>query len=570
MKFDDPVRLHEEIQSAYLTQKRAQDVRCTILESVEAQTYGATGAAVPENRGYTYVSRMTPKCVSGNPECAVSNAGDARDRASAAMMTAALNEWIVRTNHARLLERMVPYALTGWGMTLTTLEKIKGFADNEDDVTNPNVVILDPSDVTWDPYAQTFDAKRWCSHKYARDKDSLIEYAKANPKEGWDVAAIEECAVDVGLDELSRGKHAKGVPKRQEIVLQDVWCAGEDGSSGHLYTLGMRHNGTGTFLREMREFYGPRTGPYNLFGIYNVPCRSIPMSPLGAVWPTIQELNAYALVIADSARKGKSVGVTNLGQSVATSVLNARDFDTINVGAVKLEEAFHVIEFGYITKERVEYYNMLSDRVDRMLMDDANMGKVTGIGTATEVATAATATNEITGYVAQRFEECAEALLGTVLWYLYHEPTVVMNLPVSDADRTKMEKQVGRPVDSLRYTGGPDEDGHLAPFDGFTLRINQYSMQKMSEAKMRQRSTDLIQLLPQLTLLPQLASSVDVESYVSEIGKGIDIPDLGDLVSGDKAAALAQQAAQAEADPAAPQSAQTQPTSMVRVPGAAA
>lgn len=567
MKFTDATKLREEVLAGYANQRSANEVQRKILESLISMSFSIKGVTQPENRAYSYVTRMTPKLVSDRPMADVTHAGGMEERKSAALMSAGTNEWIVKTKHARLLERMVPYVLSGRGMTLTTLQKVAGWNDNEDEVTNPNLIVIEPEDCTWDPYASTWDNKRWASHKYARDFDELVGHATAHPEEKWDLEAIHACAVDVGLDELARSKNVQNVPKRREVVLQDVWCKGEDGSSGYLYTIGVNSNGNGEFLREERNFFGPRGGPYTLWGCYSVPGYSMPMAPLAAVWPVIEELNAFAVVLADAARKGKTVGISGLSEQETTLIHNAKDFDTVRAPGYVEGKNFGVAAFGYITRERLDYRAILSDHVDRILgMDDADRGKVTGIGTATEVATAASATNEITGFVAQRFRECAENALMSVLWYLYHESTVAFDLSLKDSDREKMG------VDRVRYRGGAPKGQKLAPFDGYVLEITQYSMQRMSEAKMRQRSNDLIQLFAQLPLVQQIAPYVDVEEYFDLVGKGLDIPDLGDLVSGKNATEVGnveRQMEQQQSTPA-PEPTSQAPTSMVRVPGAAA
>lgn len=538
MKFNTPSILKRELQAGFENQRAANEVRRQILKSYTGQGFTVSGQRSPENRAFAYVTRMTPKCVSGNPKAVVTHGGGYEERKTAAVCTAGLNQWIVQTKHARFLERMIPYFLSAWGVALTVREKVRGYTDTEDDVTLPNCVILDPSDVTWDPYATAWETKRWCAHRYARDADDLIEFAKQNPDEGWNVQALELCAVDSELGDLARKEHLNGdPPPRRELVLYDVWCAGEPGTSGYLYTFTMNGSGEGAFVREVRDYFGPKTGPYTLFGTYAVPNRSLPMSPLMAVWGAIDELNAHAEAASTAAKRGKSIMIADLPAAFAKSVHDSRDGDTVNIPGWKKENA-DVYQYGYLTAERINYLTILSDRVDRILgMNDADRGFAAGNATATENGIAATATNEITGFVAQRFTECAEDLLMTVLWYLYHDDTAVFDIDLKDEERQAMG------VDRVVYRGGDD-----GKFDGYMMAIEQYSMQRMSEATLQKRSADLFQIATGLMpLIPQLAPFVDVELLFQKIGDAMNMPELSKIVSADKAAEMLSQQTQIQA-----------------------
>jgi len=542
VRLDTPEGLRREIDAGFQAMKPAVTVRKTILDSYKGQAFTPDGMRSPENRAHEFVSIMTGKLVNNDPRANVTHGGGYEQRKTAAVMTAGLNEWIIKTKHGRFLQRMCPYFLTGWGISLTTLEPVPGITDTEDEITIPNVVALEPDDVTCDPYASSWETKRWCCHKYARDKDELVEYAKSDKgkAEGWDAAAIEECSEDAGLEELSVRKDVNGsVPRRGEVILYDVWVRGLDGKS-YLYTMGLRPDGMGRFLREVRDYYGPSTGPYTLWGVYSVPGRWLPMSPLMAVWGQIEELNRNAVAVSVAAKRGKSIAVSALSDKYTKALNDARDGDTVHVPAFKREQ-MEVYEYGYVTKERVELMAMLGDRCDRILgMDDTARGNVTGTGTATEVALANNSSTARVDYIAQRFQECDEALLMTVCWYLYHEDTVTFDIRLDDDEREKMG------VDRVTFQGGSPSD----PWDGFALEIERYSMSRTSEQVQRARGNDILALLGQVApIMPQIASYVDVEEAIEQIGSMWNIPGLSRIFSGDKAAEQMSKMQQIQAAP---------------------
>jgi len=529
MDFSNPTELRREVEGAFLLQKGARDIRRTILKSYKGQSFNPDGMRTPENRIHEYVSIMTGKIAGGDPKAMVSHGGGYEERKQAAFMTAGLQQWIIQTRHRRLLQRMAPHFLTSWGFTLTTLEKMAGFTDTEDDVTLPNVVPLDPDDVAVDPLATSWETKRWCCHKYARVKKELITYAKAHPDEGWDLKVLENLPEDAGAsDEISGRDQLRGeVPRRGEVFLYDVWALNGDGTSS-LYTLAMRPEGDGEFVRERRDYYGPPTGPYTLWGVYTVPGQVLPMSPVMAIWGQLEELNRNCEATSIASRRGKSIAISALPDKHTKDINDARDGDTIHVPGYQ-KEHFDVYQFGYVTRERIQMMDMLSSRVDRVLgMDDTARGNVTGQGTATEVALANNASTARVDYVAQRFAECDEECLMTVLWYLYHENTVEFDIAMSDDDREAMG------VDKVTYQGGAAEGDK---FDGYVLDIDRYSLQRTNEMQQRSKGQDLLTVATGLVpLIPQIAPFCDVEELFNRIGQMWNLPELGELVSGDKGA----------------------------------
>lgn len=537
MNFANPDILHREITAGFDNQKPAMDVFAIILDSYSAQAFTtARGTRAPENRTHEYVSLMTPKLAANDPRVAVTTGLGDKGQPTAAAIAAGLNRWIMDTRHGRFLQRIAPYYLLGWCGVLTTLEKVTGGSDTEDDVTSPVGIIIDPRDMTWDPFASAWETKRWCAHKYARDKDD--EFPK---EEGWIASAIAKCAEDSGLESLSRAKAVVGtVPKRNEIVLYDVWVAPETDDpddSGALYTIAVNRAGTGEFVRKMRKFYGPRTGPYTLFGAYSVPGRSQPMSPMMAAWGQIEELNRHAMAFSRSAAHGKSIGIGDLPKAVMDAIMNARDGDNVNIPGYKAG-AFEVVEYGYITKERIEALSVLSERVNRVLgMDETfRSGSTEQNVTATATAVAAGSSNDRVGYLAERFQECDEAFLRTVAWYLWHEKTVRIPLKISDEER----KRFG--VASATYRGGPTPGQR---FEDFSFEIERYSMTRTSESLNQKRALDVMTWMLQVApIIPQISPYWDVQGTLDLVGDWLNVPELSKLVNPDQAAAVRNQAVQ--------------------------
>lgn len=498
-----------------------------------------------ENHAHEYLSLTIPKLVANNPRVKCSTKRGGKAPMVSAMMQAALNRWIQDTNHRRFLERAAADYLTGWTIAMVTLEARPGQMDNEDVVTRPIAVLLDRRDVFWDPLAPSWERCRYIGHKFPRDLEDLIAEAKENPELGWDLAEVEALAADAALDELGRARDG-GVladgPRRGEVLLYEVWIPEIDLEGkrderhfGALYTLAHcastaskdESKSGPRFVRKPRPFYGPRTGPYYMFGCYDVPNRSVPLSPLVANRKQAAGLNATSKVLNDAIAAYKKIGVGEaLKPAEAKRIKSASHGDVVLVAGID-KQKFLELELGGPTETIVNAWTLQRQRLDTNAgMDDAVRGNVTGEGTATEVAIASETTSARMAFIGQKFQNSDEGLLRAIAWYMFNEETVVYPLGQVEGGRT------------LWFQGGTSsaDDTGFKDFDDLEIQIERYSMERTSEALQARRAMEMVNIITTLApQVPLIAQFTDVKTLVGVLGDALNLPDLGRVFDIDKA-----------------------------------
>lgn len=542
-----PEHLANEIKAAEAAFKKPLEVRKTILEHYSGDAMADGNRRVPENHAHEYVSLVGPRLVANNPRVRVKSRLGGQSKMVAQVLQDGINRWISDTKHSRFLERMAVDFLTAWGVALVTLEQVTGFTDGEDVVTRPKVVPLDAGQVLWDPAALSWGQRRWTAHKYAMDHDDALERAKR--EDGWDTAALNNCAVDTNLDGL-QAEAGQNVPKRKQIVVWEVYVPDadvEEGFNGAIYTLGSSADGAAAhFLRKPIPFYGPVGGPYVLFGAYTLPRRSIPASPLMMTWQTVEELNVHAMSLSRAAAGYKKIAIGDgFNRDSAEKINNAKDGETVVIPGFKKEQ-FVELNLGTLDQPRLDGYLMVRDRLQRgSAMDDQQRGKVSDATATAVMAVNETADTRMSG-LNNRFTAADEELIYKVGWYMHAERSVAIPLGEQGNGQVAI------------YRGGAED---WDKFDFYEFEIERYSMERTTEAMQQRRGMELMRLVMEAAPnFPLISPFVDIKAWVTAVGDYLNLPELGEIVNPDGAAAvlnaqMAQESGQSAQGGGAPQQA---------------
>lgn len=503
--------LHAELQAGREAFKPALSVRKRILDSYSNSAFAdSENGKQIENHAHEYISLMLPRLVANNPRVKVKSRMGGPAIMWASALEQGLNRWVSDTKHARALERIGVDYLTGWAVTLTTLQHVAGFTDQEDHVTAPVVVALDPEQVVWDPAALTWETRRWTAHCYALDADV------AKKMEGWDQDMISACCEDVDAAAL-RSDLGRNVPARKQVLVWEMWVPGDDGEA-QIFTLGKMG-----FLRPAFEFYGPADGPYTLWGAYTVPRRPIPVSPLMMTWEDVEEMNRHAAAISRSAARRKGIVIGDaLKPADVDKINNAKDGDVVLIDGFR-KETMVDLQLAALTKETMDGYGVVRQRLERKSgLDDALRGNVQGGATATEVAVASEATTIRIAGLSEKFRACDEEQLSKVAWYMHAERSVVIPLgPMGEGTAV--------------YRGGAEEGDK---FDFYEFEIERFSMERTSEATQQRRGEMLVKLLEMAPMFPAAAPVLDLRAWADAVGDYLNLPELGTLLNPDGAAQM--------------------------------
>lgn len=510
---------------------------------------GDTGEVDTENHIFEFLSLTVPRKVWGTPRVKIGTRRTGSQREVAKALQFAVNRWIEDSKFAVLVDKAAYDEGLGYAVLISSLSPRSGLHEPEDPVLWPQVNRLSSRAFGWDPCALAFEECRYLFHDIVRDKGSLLEEAKANPRAGWNVELIEALAPDSDVEKLRPNKQT--TPKRNEIVYSEVWVpehqlegapGPEEGFHGTIFTIASisawpddKQKG---FLRAPRPFFGPRSGPYTLIGTYIVPDEVAPLTGIVAVEQQTVELNNHVRAASQSAQSYKNLAlVDSTDPKLPAAIKNAKHDTVIPVKGFKSDSVLSM-QVGGVTENELAMIQVLRDRLDRNSgIDEVQRGNSSGGSTATAVAVANEASTARTGYATMKFRRGIERALLNVAYYCYHVDEIKFPLGAEAADQLGM--------DEPWFHGGIAGEGSGASFDDLELELEVGSMDKTSESAQVRRSQTLLELSTTVgPLIPQ-TPWIDWKFVLDSVGDSIGIPDLSqilDVQMAAQAAALEMQA----------------------------
>ena len=496
-----------------------------------------------DNHAFEYISLVLPKIVYDNPAVKIDSRRPTLQGETVAKVQLAMNRWINDTQFRETLHRAAMDMMFGWGVLMTVSEPVPGQRPADEAVKSlPRVYRIAPEHFFMDPKAGHWTESRFMGHSYAMLREELIDAAEND--DTYDMEAIQELAGNSGMNKHDGTSTYQETSKyRDEVAIYEIWCpntgseAESDGKHhGMLYTLAVA-GPTSTddepfvgYVRAPQPYYGPRSGPYTLLGIYNVPGDPYPLSPLTATNQLTQEINGSLRQLVSNGQSYKRIYLVDAkNKKLATDIKEMPDRFVIPVEGLDTQRVMPM-ELGGITAQHVQYQNLLTDKLDRQSgINDAQRGNLSGDATATAVAVAESGATVRLAHIQRQFAEGVKDSLHTVLWYFFHDNTIVLPL-----GREAM-MQLGE-IDPI-FTGG-DVDGD---YDDLLMTIDPYSMERTSEVVLQRRAIEVVQLIGNIAPLFAQAPWVDWPSVMAMLGQTMNIPSLGSIIDLEKAAQAMQQ-----------------------------
>ena len=445
--------------------------------------YSGSGGDWPENHMFEYIRLNTAKIVFDNPRVRCKTSRPTQ-RPIARAIQHGLNRNARETKLRRLLKRIFVGQCFCWQAVINTVEPQSWFDPRQNKTYHwPASYTLDRRRFFFDPLCQVYGYGRYAGHMWIRDKDDILLEAK-NKGRGWDVEAIRAMSADEGIESLPEreGAHRSQL-RRNEIIGYDIWVPEIDtgdpakGYNGTIYTIaygGGTDNLHAVHLRKPRGHYGPRWGPYTLFGVYPVPGDPYPLAPFIANFPQMTELNAIANAANRAVKKYKRLILCSAENNDLIKKLKAgKDLFVFPVKGFKKEQVVS-LELAGITEQHVKQLQMAMDRMDRNSgISEPARGNVGSRSTATEIAVADESRKDSVAFVQQEFTDSVIEMLESRGYWLYHDSRVQYPLGEDAAD----EMGMGEPW----FEGGSGAPGEYS-YDDLELELEPYSMERMSEA----------------------------------------------------------------------------------------
>jgi hypothetical protein len=543
--------LHAEIQAA----ERFRDLHLGTVEKM-VQEYCGEGyrsdwqGSWTENHFNESIRLNTAKVVFDNPKVRVRTRRTGTQRPIAKAMRWAVNRWTKDTKLRRLLKRLYVTQSFSYAVAQTVMEPHPWLDPRDSSIPQwPMCYEIPGNRWFFDPLCLWYGSARYAGHKYIRDKADVLEEAK-DKKKGWDRDAVEAISAGAGVEDFKERKdneRGSGID-RKELAIYEVWVPEQqmrppsEGFHGALYTLAVAPSNSGDpddekagFIREPRPYYGPRCGPYTLYGVYPVPGDPYPLSPFAAMYRQIRELNEITRAANEAVRDYKRVLLVSADSpDLAKKLSKAPDSFVIPVKGFKRDQV-EVVESGGITSQHKDQIRDALDRVDRNTgIDQVQRGNLEKGLTATAVAVAEASSSSAIAFVKQEFTDATVQVLDSAAWFMYNEDRVAFPLGEEAADELGM----GEPW----FVGGMNKG---AKYDDLELEIEPYSMERMNEALARSQYMDMVKLIMEAGPAVLGAPFFHWKSIFERGGDVLNDPMLGDVYNAELAARLAgMQAAQ--------------------------
>jgi hypothetical protein len=488
----------------------------------------------PENFGHEFISLVLPRIIHDNPKFRVACADAMTDMLVGKRLQIALNRWCRITKLRKTLERVATDMLLSWGVALTVSEpRAEARQVDGKEPYLPRVYRISPERFFIDPAATNIEDARFMGHCYAVDKSDLL--ARAAEDKTWDAEYIEGIGDNTDIDE-TRDDAGRHVEDRKELAIYEIWVPeidqeiaetvdqlfGQGRVNGTIYTVvksGGSNGKFGGFVRKPIPFFGPRQGPYSVFGVYTVPDDPYPLSPLMAIQSQVEDLNAHLSSMRASAAAYKRLVMVDSRNHKLAQDIKDRPHDYIVLSESLDKDRVVNLEIGGITPQQVNYSQLASDRLDRVSgIHDAMRGNIGGSATATEVAVAESSATMRMAHLKRQFQEAVDELGRSVCWYLWHDDRVFFPLG-KDAVEQLLEAE---PI----FEGGVKTTG----WEDLEVSVDAYSMERVSEALVQKRALELLQITSTVAQSAMMLPNVKWKEILSIVGDALNVPNLGEMI----------------------------------------
>jgi hypothetical protein len=488
----------------------------------------------PENFGHEYVSLVLPRIIHDTPKFRVKLGDPMLELMVGRRLQVAVNRWARITKLRRTLERIATDMMFTHGVALTVSEpRAEVRKTDGKEPYLPRVYRISPERFFIDPAATNIEDARFMGHCYAVDKNDLI--FRAEQDKTWDLDAVMAIPSGTDLDEV-RDDNGRDLEDRKEVAVYEVWVPEADETlaeamdevlgpgmvNGTIYTFVKSRSPASKwegYIRKPIPYFGPRNGPYTVFGVYTVPDDPYPLSPLVAIQSQMEDLNAHLTSVRSSAAAYKRLIMVDARNSKLAQDIKDKPHDYVVLSESLDKDRVMNLEVGGITQQQVQYSAMAQDRLDRVSgIHDAMRGNIQGAATATEVAVAESSATMRMAHIKRQFQESVDDIARSVLWFMWHDDRI--NLPLGREGAEALIE--AEPV----FTGGVRMPG----WEDLEVAVDAYSMERVSEALVQKRAMELLQITTTVAQGMAAMPFVKWREILSVVGDSLNIPHLADLI----------------------------------------
>lgn len=516
------------------------------------------GTYLPENHYFSYLTATVPGLIFDNPRVSVRTRRPGDQDKVAEAMRHGLNRWVRDENLREVGKQVAVDYCFNWGIMMVTqeIDKYQGSTkdralfdedghlnDEPGDRFRPRVYRIPQQLWFVDSRAITFDKAEYMGHIWFAGV-SALEAELASGDHDWDAKAIRDLISEQGSPRDAAGvadpDRDNGWSDESEMQLEfrNIWVPGlvtgdktpNEGYNGTILTMARANVGSDSrswrFVKDPEAYFGPSSGPYEVFGAYTVPNKLWPLSPLVAVDGHIKEVNRHAKAISRANAKGKRVVLYDQkNKKDAARIKNAQSDFLVGVEGLSRDKIVQA-EFGFATDAQYKGIAFHRDQLQRDSgMNDAAQGQVTGVGTARENDLANQVSMTRRGALYQEFATSMSRVLMKAGHWFYYDDTVAF--PLGD----EVEGYI-----NPWFEGGLHAEDEGATYDDLELEIEAYSMGRIDQANMQTSVVQFTQYLLQTLQFRGMAQFVDWEGLDDLWAQHLNMPELAKIVDNEAAA----------------------------------
>ena len=481
--------LVQEIQMAEKDQEKHHHHINNIIRRYTSRFWREEGylRSQPENLTYQLVVNLLPQLVWDNPAVHVNANRVAGGSDIAQSMKDAIESWMHTEQLAdHTLNLIALDFMFFMGVALVYLEEDTRW---EMGAVKPAVDRIDWRDFIYDPDAASIDKAKFLGHRFQVDITDLMDDPEVIPE------TLDKLEPMPGKTQTKPDKYAFSKPDgssaRKTVVVWSIWL--REKNEIRTVTVDPRLD-----LYEPTSFYGHPRGPYVVYSAHPVPNFAAPVSPLVGIEDQTRDLNVHAQSLSRSARRRKKfLAVEANHEHAANTLKTAMEGDVVLIKG--LQGIAQEMEIGGFTAQQLQMVAMLRERADRASgMPEVMRGGSSQFDTATEATIAANAAGNRTEFFKKAMRKGTTDILERVGWYMYNTEGIV--IPINRKDPYSGEVFEGL------FFGGPDPTDQGAQWDDFDIRIQPYSMERISSGSLQKNMTAFIQqflaIAAQIPMMP--------------------------------------------------------------------
>jgi hypothetical protein len=469
------------------------------------------GPDSPENDVHTYKAFMLPELCFGTPSARIAAKRPSIHEEVADALDAAVESWIAESDFGAEVQFTVDGAISGYGILHISVESPRGGGYSAD-ALRPYACDIPARKFLIDKDCEKHKYARFYGHQYERDLDQVLANPRLTPE------AIEKLTEMAGEGEATTKENPLAFtdgdggssPEKKKLKLVDLYIV----ETAQVATLAMMDGTPQPFwVNQPRPFWGPKNGPYVIYGMYHIDGDPLPMGPIQPWLAQSQEKNAHLAAAAVDASTAKKLWLTDASQpDVKKAITDGNNGDVIPIKGLNKDSVVE-IETGTMSNNRLEYIATIQERMDRVSgQSDAQRGRAAKT-TATEADIVESNADIKTEWMRSKVVIATTIAIKNVLWYFIHDPNVVQKV-------SRQDPATGEMIEGI-FIGGNAEGEDPVDVDDFTITLDPQSMQRTDDTVLQQRWLQLIQLCPQIAQLQQMGFNVRwlVDQYGNTINQ---------------------------------------------------